>query len=75
MRAGADVACVGLQHDQPQYYGSLTSQLSPEQQAVIQAVFGRADEIVVEQARAEQLAHANLMAAQQQQAVGAGPGQ
>jgi len=59
---------IRLQQEQPQYYASLTSQLSADHQGVVQTVIAKADEIVVEQARAEQQAQAGLMA-------GAGPSQ
>ena len=44
-----------MQQDQPQFYTSLTSQLSPDQQGVLQSVMVRADEIAMEQ---QQLAEA-----------------
>lgn len=54
-----------MQQEQPQFYTSLTSQLSPDQQNVLQSVFVRADEIAVENMRAAE--QANLLAQQQQQ--------
>lgn len=56
----------GMQQEQPQFYGSLTTQLSADQQTVLQSVMVRADEIAVEQMRAvEQAAQANMLAQQQ----------
>lgn len=54
-----------MQQEQPQFYSSLTSQLSAENQGVIQSVMVRADQIAMEQLQAEQQ---NMLAAQQQQA-------
>lgn len=56
-----------MQQEQPQFYGSLTTQLSPDQQGVLQSVMVRADEIAVEQMRAAEQA---ALLAQQQQAGG-----
>lgn len=74
-RADADEALTGMQQEQPQFYGSLTGQLSADQQNVLQSVMVRADEISVEQMRAaEQAAQQANLAAQQQQQTG-GPTQ
>lgn len=58
-----------MQQEQPQFYGSLTGHLSPDQQNVLQSVMVRADEIAVEQMRAaeQQAALAQQQSQQQQQ--------
>ena len=54
-----------MQQEQPQFYGSLTSQLAADQQNVLQSVMVRADEIAVEQLRAaEQAQQAQQVPAQ-----------
>lgn len=63
-----------MQQEQPQFYGSLTSHLSPDQQNVLQTVMVRADEIAVEQMRAaEQQAALAQQASQQAQQQPATP--
>ncbi|CAG9983299.1 unnamed protein product [Clonostachys byssicola] len=54
-----------MQQEQPEFYSSLTSSLSAENQSVIQSVMVRADEIAMEQLQLEQQAQAKLLAEQQ----------
>lgn len=60
-----------MQQEQPQFYGTLTGQLSAEQQGILQTVMVRADEIAIEQARAAE--QANIAAQQQLQQGGVPP--
>lgn len=57
-----------MQQEQGEFYSSLTSQLSADQQNILHGVMVRADEIVMEQRRE---AEAALAQQQQQQQVGA----
>jgi hypothetical protein len=55
-----------MQQEQGEFYSSLTSQLSADQQNILHGVMVRADEIAMEQRR-----EAEAALAQQQQQVGA----
>ena len=53
------MSCVALQQQQPQLYESLTKNLNPEEQQVLQAAVNQADAIAQQAAQAAQLENAN----------------
>ncbi|KAH7309082.1 armadillo-type protein [Stachybotrys elegans] len=54
-----------MQQEQPMFYASLAGHLSAEEQAIVQGVMVKADEIAVQAQQAQQAEQAHLMAQQQ----------
>lgn len=57
-----------MQQEQPQFYSSLASHLSAEEQNLLQTIMVKADEVAAQQA--QQAQQEQLLAQQQAQAVG-----
>jgi importin-7 len=63
-----------MQQDQPQFYASLASHLSAEEQSIIQSVFAQAEAQIVMAQQLQQQQQQQQQPQQQQAVAGQGPG-